>query len=669
MWNFVRIILAGQVLLTAVLLTAVVAPTLAEEMEPPGEVEEAEHSVKVADVPVVKTINGKVSGVKEQSIGGKTFYSFHSIPYAQPPVGELRFKDPLAVENWDDVRDGSQMPPLCPQYTLDTLMTGRSSVVEGKEDCLFVNIYTPKPYDSLSLLPVMVFIHGGAWMSGGAREYPPHVLMDHDIVLVTIQYRLGVLGFLSTEDDAAPGNLGLKDQTLALTWVQWNVHNFGGDPLKITLFGESAGAGSIHFQILSHKSLGLFQQAILQSGSALCPWSLGGAHAAVAEYTGSLFNCTTDETHQLISCLQAVDVNDLVPVLFHFTKWHMVPLLLGPRVDGNFIPSEPEQLMKESRHKNVHLISGINQHEGAFITLPMFANEALRSSLKYDFPNKGPLSLEFTEGDIAPLNQTVKIFDHYLGGVHLDIEHADRVTQMYSDRFFSVCHDLTSSLHAKNVAKKEKKTFRYELMHRGQRSAADIFSLDIGHNWVTHMDDLFYLFSGGPLWTPLERKEDLKLRNIITTLWTNFAKTGNPTPDDSLGFRWDPVNESDFRHLSLRPSPTMQDDYRQQTREFWSSLPLKQNLILNPEGVENIVYVPAEETENQTSEAVEETEKETSEAVEETEKETSQPVEDLQAEEDDDSTGNKEEVTLKKDSEEENKEKIVETENKEKDEL
>ncbi|XP_045594339.2 carboxylic ester hydrolase [Procambarus clarkii] len=588
-----------------VIMWLVVTVALAEESEAPGDLGKDTQLGEISDVPVVTTISGEVSGVLEQSLGGKTFYSYYSIPYAEPPVGDLRFKDPVEVKKWEGIKDGSKMPPFCPQYTMISLITGRNVDLVGNEDCLFLNIFTPKPVEEYPLLPVMVYIHGGGWMSGGTLEYPPHVLLDHNIVLVTIQYRLGILGFLSTEDEAAPGNLGLKDQTLALTWVQKNIHKFGGDALKVTLFGESAGAGSVHFQILTHKALGLFQQAILQSGSALCPWSLGGAHAAVAQYIGEYFNCTTEDSHQLISCLQAVDTNKLVPLLLHFAQWHMNPLLLGPRVDGEFLVSDPATLLKDGRQKNVHLITGITQHEGALIALPMFGNEGLRSALKYNFIQNGPISLEFGEGDVSPLNQTVKIFDHYLGGIHLDVIHADNVTQMYGDRYFAVCHDLTSSLHAKNVARKKKNTYRYELRHRGQRSTADLFSLNIGQNWVSHTDELFYLFSGGPLWAPLERDEDLKLRNIITTLWTNFATTGNPTPDDSLGFTWDPITDNDFRHLALTPSPAMQDDYRQETREFWSSLPLKQNLILHPDKVLNIVYVPVEETKTEPVEEIE----------------------------------------------------------------
>nr|XP_053634423.1 venom carboxylesterase-6-like [Cherax quadricarinatus] len=162
--------------------------------------------------------------------------------------------------------------------------------------------------DPTSKLPVMVWIHGGGFYSGGASEYLPHVLLNHDVVLVVIQYRLGVFGFLSTEDSVIPGNFGLKDQTLALQWVQRNIHKFGGDKTKVTIFGESAGGASVHFQMLSPKSEGLFSRVIMQSGSALSPWATGFKFRETAEEIGQTMGCPDSQDSQaLLDCLQKVD--------------------------------------------------------------------------------------------------------------------------------------------------------------------------------------------------------------------------------------------------------------------------------------------------------------------------------------------------------------------------
>lgn len=566
-----------------------------EEKELTEEEIQASMRQEEGEVPVIMTSTGKVSGIRERSYEGKVFFSYYSIPYAKPPVGELRFKDPQMLSGWDGVRDGSKLPPACPQVPTSEAFSGGQDV-QGDEDCLYLNIFTPKPMDTRPHLPVMVYIHGGGYLCGSTSEYPPYALLNEDVVLVTVQYRLGILGFLSTEDDVVPGNMGLKDQTLALSWVQRNVNKFGGDPLHITLFGESAGAASVHFQILTPKSIGMFKRAILQSGNALCPWAMGAKHAEVAEYTGRVFNCSAEEgSEQLIKCLQGVDALELASVINHIPEWIHFPLLLGPRVDGQYLPAHPNFLMKEGRHKRVDLMTGITQDDGGFFTLMMYANEMTRSSMASDFVRKGPFSLEFRPEDVAPLNQTVLIYDHYLGGLHFDAQHAEGVTRMFSDRHFLVPHDLTSQLYSKSVAPFKNSTYRYEFKYKGKRTFTDFFGLDIGRHWIPHLDDLYYLFEGGPVFKKLEDENDLKMRKIMLKLWTNFAATGNPTPDDSLGFKWDVMTGGSMRYLALQLEPKMEDDQREKVRDFWYSLPLAQNLYLHPERVPNLVYVPVEE--------------------------------------------------------------------------
>ncbi|CAG7730324.1 unnamed protein product, partial [Allacma fusca] len=158
-----------------------------------------------------------------------------------PPIGDLRFASPKPVKAWDSMRDASSYGAMCAQtYALVLLQVGH-------EDCLTLNVHVSKLDDTSKLLPVMVFIHGGHYMSGGSHEYRPDYFMDHDVILVTLNYRLGVLGFLSTGDESISGNMGLKDQALAVKWVHSNIQAFGGDPNRITLIGESAGASSTHY--------------------------------------------------------------------------------------------------------------------------------------------------------------------------------------------------------------------------------------------------------------------------------------------------------------------------------------------------------------------------------------------------------------------------------------
>ncbi|KAA0200390.1 Carboxylesterase, partial [Hyalella azteca] len=219
---------------------------------------ETRHSdIPPFDPTLVTVAQGQIRGYKESASNGKEFYSFRGIPYAKPPLGDLRFEPPQEPESWEGVLLAVEDPPSCPQIDMVAVYSGGGPTYKGDEDCLFLNVFSPMPnVDDSSLIPVMVFIHGGAYQRGNAAEYQPYALMSKDIVLVVIQYRVSTLGFLSTEDDVAPGNMGILDQTAALSWVQRNAPSFKGNPLQITIFGESAGGASVHLQMLSHASLG-----------------------------------------------------------------------------------------------------------------------------------------------------------------------------------------------------------------------------------------------------------------------------------------------------------------------------------------------------------------------------------------------------------------------------
>ena len=255
---------------------------------------------------MVATWLGRVQGVEGQTSRGSPFVRFNRVPYAEAPVGALRLRDPVAKLPWRGVLDGGAATPKCPQVGL---LTGNAT---GQEDCLFLNIYTPRLPNigvfSSSLKPVMLWIHGGGFTLGDATELTnPELLIDEDVVFVALQYRLGLLGWLARENDPVlPGNLGLKDQQEAMRWVQSNIAFFGGDPRKVTIFGESAGAISAHFHILSPAARNLFRAAILQSGTALV-YSVSFVHAPKprsGEEAVRALGCQEDT----LACLQDLDL-------------------------------------------------------------------------------------------------------------------------------------------------------------------------------------------------------------------------------------------------------------------------------------------------------------------------------------------------------------------------
>ena len=226
-------------------------------------------SVNSVQIPFVKVEQGLLTGTSFETESKKIIYAFKGIPYARPPVAELRFREPQPAMHWHSVWSANVSGSKCLQYRYFNISP---DPIEGSEDCLYLNVYTPNLFKNVTgLLPVIVFIHGGAFMNGDGSEVKPHYLMDQgDLVFVTFNYRLGPLGFLSTEDSIVPGNNGLKDQVAALEWINKNIVYFGGNPKQVTLAGMSAGGASVHLHYLSSKSVGLFQHGISISGTALC---------------------------------------------------------------------------------------------------------------------------------------------------------------------------------------------------------------------------------------------------------------------------------------------------------------------------------------------------------------------------------------------------------------
>ncbi|ROT65535.1 JHE-like carboxylesterase 1 [Penaeus vannamei] len=400
------------------------------------------------EFPQVRLKQGELQGRRYQSPEGAKYSSFVGIPYAQPPVGRLRLQDPVAASAWEGVRDAVDFPPKCPQ------VVGKEIV--GGEDCLYLSVFTPEA-KAESGHPVMVFIHGDDYLFGGLEDFPPLPLLNHPVVLVVLQYRLGVLGFLSTEDSSLPGNLGLKDQTLALRWVQDNIRDFGGDPGEVTLFGQGSGAQSVHYQILTPYSRGLFSRAILQSGSALCPKYSRGRHREVALQVAKEAGCVEKDT--LLDCLRGVRVEKLVHAY--------IPLQVGV----------------------------------CFLPLTMFSSWNPVNELGTNLRMAGPRVPELRERDRTRTPRGASAISTTL-------------ETLYTDRYFSVCTDHTAMLHAQHGSK----VYFYELEHRGLASSTDIFQLFFDNMWVSHGDDLQYLFSSSNGFPYLRIKDDLLTGEMITTL-------------------------------------------------------------------------------------------------------------------------------------------------------
>src|SRR5215471_20612922 len=272
----------------------------------------------------VDTDRGLVRG---RMVGATT--EFLGVPYAAPPVGDLRWRPPQPHARWAGVRDATSFGAHCAQ--------GPSAfgVASASEDCLFLNVFAParRGDDVEHGAPVMLWIHGGALVVGESNDYDPAMLVARGVVVVTINYRLGALGFLAHPALAAEsaqgssGNFGLLDQQAALRWVRRNIREFGGDPGDVTIFGESAGGLSVHAQLASPLAHGLFARAIAESGAyAPNQQSLAGAEAA-----GSAFATSAGCASQTAACLRGLPVSTILAKQTGGTT--------GPNVDGAILPT------------------------------------------------------------------------------------------------------------------------------------------------------------------------------------------------------------------------------------------------------------------------------------------------------------------------------------------
>lgn len=327
----------------------------------------------------LKTKSGPIMGIQRRTMYGDKYYSFEGIPFARPPLGDLRFKSPMPVEPWTRIRNCQKASPKPLQKHIFMDM------VEGSEDCLYLNIYSknikpPKP------LPVMVWIFGGGFQLGEASRdvHSPDYFMMEDVVLVVISYRLGPLGFLSLKDPdiQVPGNAGLKDQVMGLKWIKDNCEVFGGDSNNITLFGVSAGSASAHFLMLSNASKNLFHKAILMSGTALSPWAIVRPGDRNPNWTQMLVKSMgyVDggdlDDKELFKILSEAKGKDIIKYCGNLFGWEERSLreiyAFGPVIEpypteDSIITGNPKDIMRNCWSKNIPIMMGTTSFEGLLL--------------------------------------------------------------------------------------------------------------------------------------------------------------------------------------------------------------------------------------------------------------------------------------------------------------
>ncbi|KAG5317107.1 ESTE Esterase, partial [Acromyrmex heyeri] len=519
---------------------------------------------------------GKLIGIVEKGVYDDYYIAFRGIPYAKPPIGELRFKDPVPAEPWSGKRDASKFGNISVQINEIT------HKIEGSEDCLYLNVYTTniKPSEKRA---VMVWIHGGAFCqgSGDAVMYGPDYIVQKDVVLVTLNYRLGVLGFLNLYDKVATGNQGLKDVIMALRWVQKNISEFGGNPDNVTIFGASAGGSIVHYLTLSPLAKGLFHKAISQSGVATCPWSIIERQSPSINKgfrLAKILGKTTADPKVAYEFLKTIDAKKLIETeqksLLTETETLQYNLLCSPSLDhesSNPVFPEDSKTFK-CRGVKVPFLLGFNSCEGSFISCSNWRGHISKEKLrKVDSDFKNAIFPE----TLSTLPITVEeLRSLYFGDKAISEETLTNYVDFLGDEMFYRGIMETVDIQTKLNNNDKKATYLYKFSYESDSSfIKKIF--EIQFPGATHAEELPYLFYFNMLKKyfdmspPAIDSEDYKMIKCLTQMWTDFAKTGNPTPVTNM---WLPVSDSQdgkYNYLNIDTILQMKVFHKGEERWDW----------------------------------------------------------------------------------------------------
>ena len=484
---------------------------------------------------VVKVEDGDLEGATNAT---GDIRSYLGIPYAQPPVGALRWKGPQKAAPWTGVRAAKEFGGRCAQLESAVLMN-KGSITE---DCLYLNVWTPSPTPATKL-PVMFWIHGGGNVNGSTNEPVPYLnsglfysgenLAKKGVIVVSLNYRLGVFGFLSHSqldiEGSKSGNQGLWDQQYALQWVQRNIAAFGGDPAKVTIFGESAGSLDVCLHVASPRSRGLFQQAISESGGCTTFQTLKPTAQQTAEKLATAVGCTPAD----LACLRQKPVMDLLSATAAAGSF-------GPIIDMDFFPAQPRALFDSGEIAKVPYILGSNTDEGTLFTLAMTnvnSEDTYKAAITARFP---------TVADQVMLQYPTSAFmteaNPYLAAL----------SRAFGDSSL-VCSTWDTAIRA---SKAGSPTWMYNF---------DI-PAPIAGLGATHGSELVYVFGTSPSLTP----EQIKVSELMQSYWTNLAKLADPNTAPLLA--WPKFSELTDSRVNFSLTPSVVQNFRSDKCKFWQTL-------------------------------------------------------------------------------------------------
>ncbi|XP_062978260.1 cholinesterase-like [Elgaria multicarinata webbii] len=475
------------------------------------------------DDTVVVTSSGSVKG-KQVPAGSGSVTAYLGIPYAEPPVGKLRFQKPRPHQPWSHILEATTYGNSCPQehkYSFpDEPVWAPNTPLS--EDCLFLNIWVPHPRPSMPV-PVLVWIYGGGFITGTASldiYNGAFLAATENVIVASMNYRLGVLGFLYFPPDA-PGNAGLWDQWLALKWVKENAAVFGGDPALLTLFGHSAGGVSVGYHLLSPASQPLFANAVIQSGAVTAYWDWKNPEEAKSNalIIGTKLGCSEQNHSALVSCLQGNNIGH--------TEFYRLNGLFSVTTDGDFLLNDPWELLESGDVQAKPVLTGVTLDEGSPFLLLLFPS-VISNDVKLTWEQlvqglKAEINIPIEEDVVNAIALRYNASDYGPERYHLVL------SQYFTDALF-VCA-MTE--------------FASKLAEAGNPVYVYSFKLHTpGAGWpewsgTPHGAEVPYLF--GTLATVLgtnQSEVDVALSHKVMRYWAEFARTGNPTGSKPKEEQW-----------------------------------------------------------------------------------------------------------------------------------
>ncbi|XP_076372956.1 neuroligin-4, X-linked-like [Tachypleus tridentatus] len=545
---------------------------------------------------VVMTKYGSLKGIIQEFKTNKDLRPvevFYSVPYASAPVGSLRFMPPVTPPHWRGIRNASKFGPVCPQTlpdiinhtkALETMPPGRLAylrrirpkLLNQSEDCLYLNIYAPTTVlNSNVKVPVVVFIQGDSYNWNSGNLYDGSVISSTaDIIFITLNFRLGIFGFLPALEEASRGNYGLMDQVAALHWIRENVSAFGGDVNNVTIIGHGHGAAFVNLLMISPMAEGLFHRCIMHSGSALSPWAIAREAPKFARQLAGKLKCPNESNIMMIECLRSRPMKQILNVQLDVPDYLTA---FGPTIDGVVIPDEPEMLMKDDNnlYNQYDLLLGVSRME-----------------FYYKFSaNEERYGLEKSRRTKLFRNLVRNIYTYHLKEIFYVLENEYTDWERTMEHPINILENTARAISdglvvgplfkaAKYRDKGNKKTFLFVFGHQTEDSE---FPKRYG---CIHGEDLPYVL-GVPLVGKLAHfqrnytRSETSLAQAVLIYWYTFAKKGNPNIQDDKkdkfksrfeSIEWPAFENVYQKYLSLGTKPKVRDHYRAHQLSFWNNL-------------------------------------------------------------------------------------------------